>query len=1019
MKKIKKFLSIFLTAVMIATLSLSVTRIPSEASSAMNNNIVINGDFEDSSIIDFDGEPDVYNGELDKWFRGGYNGNSTLYSTEEQYTGAASMKLNAATTSSWRRNSFYYNFAVAANTDYTVSFKYNVKAFGSEFFGGIVTSSKNDLDNDANRIAVFGTTNSIITNFANNEWTEIKRTFNSGENTALRLMFIIKASDEKETTVYLDDIAVTENTNIIKNGDFEDSGISDFESKGMNVFENDVFDKWYRAGYLGSSSAHSTEEKYDGLASMKLSETSDYPYAHTFYYNVKVKENTDYIFDFKYKVTAVDSQVRGGIVTLDRTNLDENSGRLVIFGESNSIMQSAATDGWVECKREFNSGNNTALRIMFMLLCPNSKETTVYIDNINLQVDPENGKIIKNGGFEKGLEYWSNWNEGSNNVNASATVSDPENVCSGDSALKLHNGDGCNPAYPGFYQEFSVESNRNYRIRFVYKGTASWQSRWAITKSGETDFSNARATDKLYTYSDWKTLDKVFNSGDNTKLRLWFRGGIGSELYIDDIVIEEYDKVTPETPVAPEIVSHTASSVTLKETMGMEYSMDGVNYSASPTFTGLFGGTEYSFYQRTVEDELNLPSEKSEPVTCILTVNGDADANGTLEAGDIAIVKKVLLNVNTDYSSDGCDANGDGKIDIRDLVALKKTHALLSTTSFIMSSRNITDYNIVYSGSSETVQNAIAVLNNAVKARVNSELTVLTENTESPAIKLVVNATDYKDSFNIEFVNNDLVITAGDDDYIVSALNTLAKRISEYPQNQTLIITRSYNHSSDWKQELYNYKLLALTFDDAPHYTDVGDNATTKIIDGIKKYRGQATFFCIGNAFKNQGTKLMQYALDNGFELANHGQTHTINANMTKDDIVNDIKALNDYALKTYGVNMKFFRPSGLTTNENVFAAAKELNMPVIGSGASMDDWAGNGTTAEEIKSNILSKAKDGRIILMHADSSVSEVIEEVCEYLYNDGYRFVTMSDLFKYKRIAYDDIPKDRLIGDIDELR
>lgn len=66
MKKIKKFLSIFLTAVMIATLSLSVTRIPSEASSAMNNNIVINGDFEDSSIIDFDGEPDVYHGELDK-----------------------------------------------------------------------------------------------------------------------------------------------------------------------------------------------------------------------------------------------------------------------------------------------------------------------------------------------------------------------------------------------------------------------------------------------------------------------------------------------------------------------------------------------------------------------------------------------------------------------------------------------------------------------------------------------------------------------------------------------------------------------------------------------------------------------------------------------------------------------------------------------------------------------------------------------------------------------------------------
>lgn len=215
-----------------------------------------------------------------------------------------------------------------------------------------------------------------------------------------------------------------------------------------------------------------------------------------------------------------------------------------------------------------------------------------------------------------------------------------------------------------------------------------------------------------------------------------------------------------------------------------------------------------------------------------------------------------------------------------------------------------------------------------------------------------------------------------------------------------------------------DYKLLALTFDDAPPYTTVGDNPTTKIIDAIKKYNGAATFFTLGYAFRNHGTALMQYALDNGFEIANHGNNHCVTAESTADEIRTEITTLQDYVRNNFnGYEMKFFRSSGLNKCDALFEVSKELNMPVIGCKIDTEDWKSDITT-DRIKAKF-DNAEDGDIILMHAGSSVSEVIEEVCEKLYNDGYRFVTLSDLFRYNNIEYDDIPKDFMIKNIEQVK
>ena len=93
----------------------------------------------------------------------------------------------------------------------------------------------------------------------------------------------------------------------------------------------------------------------------------------------------------------------------------------------------------------------------------------------------------------------------------------------------------------------------------------------------------------------------------------------------------------------PKLVSKTATSVTLEDFEGFEYSIDGIDWQDEPVFTGLRPETEYSFYQRIKATD-NSDASPSSPVLKVTT--------------ESALVKG--------------DINGDGSVDIRDLVRLKK-----------------------------------------------------------------------------------------------------------------------------------------------------------------------------------------------------------------------------------------------------------------------------------------------------------------------------------------------------------
>ena len=224
------------------------------------------------------------------------------------------------------------------------------------------------------------------------------------------------------------------------------------------------------------------------------------------------------------------------------------------------------------------------------------------------------------------------------------------------------------------------------------------------------------------------------------------------------------------------------------------------------------------------------------------------------------------------------------------------------------------------------------------------------------------------------------------------------------------------------KPEYANVKLLAFTFDDAPSFSGIGDNATTQIIDALSKYGGVGTMFVNGKNIDENGVRLLEYALSKNFELGNHTYDHLKLVTLNEAAIKQQIESLNTLVKTKLNVDMRYCRPGYLAVDQKVYNVCSELRMPIIGgnknaSEGSGADWDSN-TPADDIKKHIFANAYDGSIILLHSFSpQTAEIMDEVCKKLYDDGFRFVTLTQLFEYNGIDISDIPTDRVIQNVDD--
>ena len=189
-----------------------------------------------------------------------------------------------------------------------------------------------------------------------------------------------------------------------------------------------------------------------------------------------------------------------------------------------------------------------------------------------------------------------------------------------------------------------------------------------------------------------------------------------------------------------------------------------------------------------------------------------------------------------------------------------------------------------------------------------------------------------------------------------------------------------------------NKKYVALTFDDGP-----SGRYTQTLLDGLDLRGARATFLLCGYRM-NQYPELTRRIFDEGHEIGYHGYTHTTMKTMSRRAIGQEL--IDSRALLPEGCEPVFFRPPGGFVTDGVRQVAEARQLALLSWSVDPKDWATNSTG--EIEKAVLKNIKDGDIVLLHdmTTSSVQAALD-IVDALQQQGYRFVTVSELAKLRRV------------------
>lgn len=196
-------------------------------------------------------------------------------------------------------------------------------------------------------------------------------------------------------------------------------------------------------------------------------------------------------------------------------------------------------------------------------------------------------------------------------------------------------------------------------------------------------------------------------------------------------------------------------------------------------------------------------------------------------------------------------------------------------------------------------------------------------------------------------------------------------------------------------------KKIFLTFDDGPH-----PEATTFVLDELKKINAKATFFCVGENIRKY-PEIFNRIITDGHTVGNHTNKH-LNGWKTKtglylQDIEDCQKIINEVRNTKYEINNddlksnpdfaiqnpKLFRPP---YGKLTFSQYKRLNKKykIVMWDVLSKDYDAT-VSGEKCMRNITSKAISGSVIVMHdnvkAMKNVKYLLPKVLNYYLEQGY--------------------------------
>jgi polysaccharide deacetylase family sporulation protein PdaB len=204
-------------------------------------------------------------------------------------------------------------------------------------------------------------------------------------------------------------------------------------------------------------------------------------------------------------------------------------------------------------------------------------------------------------------------------------------------------------------------------------------------------------------------------------------------------------------------------------------------------------------------------------------------------------------------------------------------------------------------------------------------------------------------------------------------------------------------------------KAIALTFD-----ISWGEDIPCKVLDVLKERGQKATFFLSGPWSKHY-KDVVKRIVDEGHEVASHGQDHDNLSQLSKEDIRDNIEDAHNILVNLTGSTPRFFRPPNGDYDKTVVQTANELGYETVIWAVDSLDWLKPGASA--IVERVSKLVFKGAILLFHASDSATdtpEALPMVLENLETAGYEIMPLGELLSLGKPARDD-PRGRPLSEL----
>ncbi|MGT2925771.1 polysaccharide deacetylase family protein [Streptococcus cuniculipharyngis] len=207
---------------------------------------------------------------------------------------------------------------------------------------------------------------------------------------------------------------------------------------------------------------------------------------------------------------------------------------------------------------------------------------------------------------------------------------------------------------------------------------------------------------------------------------------------------------------------------------------------------------------------------------------------------------------------------------------------------------------------------------------------------------------------------------------------------SEYLQDKDLEAYQQYLREN----KIFTEKVVALTLDDGPK-----SETTAQALAILEDYKVKATFYLVGQNIAGNENLLKQMKKA-GHEIGNHSWDHSDLSKMSLDQVKASLGATSDAVKEVLGQGTKTMRPPYGASNDIVRAATA---LPPVMWTVDTYDWQNK--NPDMILQNVKEGLQPGSVILMHdIHQSTIDALPAVLDYLISQGYKFVTISELYGY---------------------